>query len=363
MTCFDMRRLSPVGYAMRLKAEMIAQAEMYTLYSWTIAVFVFAERNWSEWRSRLNVCQSFVFVVASRPDPSWQSMFRSRSCNHWCIRVSTWNQHGLPSISITLASCRRFWQCASCQCISSGFKYACFIYVVIIRMNLIFRKKRTLSTRSFESNDSTQRLMFLKREAAIVVTYLLMTLFWTWVFDMGPINSMRLTRWIIELFSTPYRLCSALHYSISISWSVNASGTIRRCWRRCCWHRQCSWSNSLNWCWCAMPNSFPRHDWMICKHCYSSISMLRLLVIKIPEDHPMKTFLRSLQHYIWQLSSINSLFPLVTSRETTAVFVSSRMKGIFFSLWFLFVIPTSDAVVRKSTEWLDIECEGLLRME
>ena len=53
-------------------------------------------------------------------------------------------------------------------------------------------------------------MMFLKREAAIPVIYFLITLIWTWLFDIGPINSMRLTRSIIEVFFLPWSLLTSI---------------------------------------------------------------------------------------------------------------------------------------------------------
>jgi hypothetical protein len=47
---------------------------------------------------------------------------------------------------------------------------------------------------TFEEITRRHRLAFLKRETAVVVIYLLITLIWTWMFDIGPINSMRFTR-------------------------------------------------------------------------------------------------------------------------------------------------------------------------
>jgi hypothetical protein len=55
-----------------------------------------------------------------------------------------------------------------------------------------------------EDINRRNRLIFLKTETKIVVIYLLLASVCTWVFDIGPINSMRLTRWIIEAFFFPW---------------------------------------------------------------------------------------------------------------------------------------------------------------
>ena len=50
------------------------------------------------------------------------------------------------------------------------------------------------------------RLMFLKREATIGVIYALLASVCTWLFGIGPINAMRLTRLTIEAFCFPWML-------------------------------------------------------------------------------------------------------------------------------------------------------------
>jgi hypothetical protein len=109
------------------------------------------------------------------------------------------------------------------SCILSTFLTMCimpiYLFWFLIRLLYLCRHYPNEShfpaeVGAFDEIIRRNRLMFLKRETVIVVAYLLVTLFWTWLFDIGPINSMRVTRWIIELFSTPYRLLQyiVLHY-------------------------------------------------------------------------------------------------------------------------------------------------------
>ena len=53
-------------------------------------------------------------------------------------------------------------------------------------------------------------LVLLKRETSSLVIYLLIWSICTWVFDIGLINSMRLTRWIIEMLCCPWTVIMSI---------------------------------------------------------------------------------------------------------------------------------------------------------
>lgn len=146
---------------------------------------------------------------------------------------------------------------------------------------------------TYEEITRRHRLIFLKREVLFLVIYLLISTVCTWMFDIGSINSMRLTCWIIEVFFFPLML---LH-TIGVRYLDRLTGQ-------------------------QIPRNLSVQTPVLFLHKFTQLALMRYAEVfpssrlndlrtlifyrfcaasaghQIPEDHPMKPFLKSLHRLI-----------------------------------------------------------------
>ena len=86
--------------------------------------------------------------------------------------------------------------------------YAVFIVIWVLYWCRYYLEAPLIPTEegTLEEIIRRHRVMFLKRETTTAAIYVLIASVCMWLFDIGPINSMRLTRLTIEAFCCPWML-------------------------------------------------------------------------------------------------------------------------------------------------------------